>query len=473
MEDGLFTILLNVGSDYDIRYEKIGSSSFMVVPVIMMREGVHAGSGGPAYYPPSVIGNDYQSWDGTPVMINHPFDKEGNPITVNSPEGLAQTVGNIFNTTFDSETTILAAEARIDEGRLREVSPAAYNSIISKKPLDVSTGILPELDKTPGEWEGEAYDMTVNGWLPDHLAILPGQKGACSWEDGCGIRLNSSIVLANANLSDRVNAVRNAVTSMDTKGKWHYVEQVHSDHVIYQVDQVGGGNSDYYKQDYTYDKKANKATLTGMKERMTRKVTFSKVSVMNQENKTGGNDNMAEKCTCSEDKVKTLISASKNLTEKDKENLMNLSEETVDEMIANAQKATEAEKEGNKPEQKEDKEITLEAAMEVVANKITPEKLLNLLPKDVQEHIQIGLNSHKEKHGQLVNQLKESQSEYSEEELTAMSVPNLERLSRALGAAAKPVSNGIDYSALGIGTLTNESNEGVPILPGAGIKESN
>jgi len=44
-----------------------------------------------------------------------------------------------------------------------------------------------------GVWNEEEYHSIVRNYRPDHLALLPGAIGACSWEDGCGIRANKDI----------------------------------------------------------------------------------------------------------------------------------------------------------------------------------------------------------------------------------------------------------------------------------------
>jgi hypothetical protein len=37
---------------------------------------------------------------------------------------------------------------------------------------------------------GRPYNFVARNYRPDHLAILPDQRGACSIEDGCGLNTN-------------------------------------------------------------------------------------------------------------------------------------------------------------------------------------------------------------------------------------------------------------------------------------------
>ena len=74
--------------------------------------------------------------------------KTGQPVSANSPQFEGQVVGKIYNTKF--EDNVLSAEAWIDETRIQKISPAAYNAIMARRPLDVSTGSISMVDNTPG-----------------------------------------------------------------------------------------------------------------------------------------------------------------------------------------------------------------------------------------------------------------------------------------------------------------------------------
>lgn len=182
-------IYISLHEHYSTRIEMLEGRRQVVVPVVMMVEGVHAGSHGPLFHSAEELGKYPIAWDGRPVTVPHPNDEDGNPASANTPENIEQfTVGRVFNTHMDG--TRLRAEAWLDEQKLRQYANDTYEIIMAGQPLDVSIGVITDDEFTPGEWNGEAYDAVARNHRPDHLALLPGRIGACSWADGCGVRAN-------------------------------------------------------------------------------------------------------------------------------------------------------------------------------------------------------------------------------------------------------------------------------------------
>lgn len=162
---------------------------FLVVPVNMMTEGVHKGSHGAVFHSIDELGKFPASWNGIPVTIQHPKDPQGNPISANSPDVIdGTTVGRVYHTNVDGD--VLKSKAYLDEQRLRQVSPLAAEYIDKGLPLEVSLGMFTEDEPNQGVWRNEQYNAVATNHRPDHLALLPGGRGACSWADGCGIRAN-------------------------------------------------------------------------------------------------------------------------------------------------------------------------------------------------------------------------------------------------------------------------------------------
>ena len=77
----------------------------------------------------------------------------------------------------------------------------------------MSTGLYVDRDETPGTCpkSGRPYDAVARNYRPDHLAILPDQRGACSNEDGCGIVMNEVPKLLTLNQVREVAANRFSV----------------------------------------------------------------------------------------------------------------------------------------------------------------------------------------------------------------------------------------------------------------------
>jgi hypothetical protein len=173
-------------SNYEIRHEVHQGRKHMVVPVVMMIEGVHNGSHGPLLHLAEDLGKFLGVWNGIPISIHHP-EENGGHISANQPNIIdSQVVGRVYNTAIDGGK--LKAEAWLDEEALQRVSAEAYEHLVMGRPLDVSIGVFTEEDLHSGEWNGRRYEAIARNHRPDHLALLPGGVGACSWADGCGVR---------------------------------------------------------------------------------------------------------------------------------------------------------------------------------------------------------------------------------------------------------------------------------------------
>ena len=197
-------------AQYTIRTEQMEGKQYIVVPVVMMVEGVHSGSRGPLLHTIDELGRFPDAWNGIPVVVNHPRDDGGGFVSANSPAVLEEyAVGKVFNTHVDGSR--LRAEAWIDEQRLIAISPEAHQAVMEGQPLEVSVGVFNDEEPVEADWNGEHYIAIARNHRPDHLALLPGGVGACSWEDGCGIRVNNKggeDDVNEVNVPLQVNALR-------------------------------------------------------------------------------------------------------------------------------------------------------------------------------------------------------------------------------------------------------------------------
>ncbi len=174
-----------LSTTYDIREELHQGRKHLVIPVIMMKEGVHRGSHGPLLHRSEDLGLFPGSWNGIPVCVHHP-QEDGTNVSANHPHIIDEwTIGRVFNTVMDNGS--LKAEAWLDKDSLSRF-PEVLEHITQGKPLDVSVGVFTEDEMVAGDWQGEAYEGIARNHRPDHLALLPGGIGACSWDDGCGVR---------------------------------------------------------------------------------------------------------------------------------------------------------------------------------------------------------------------------------------------------------------------------------------------
>jgi len=340
-------------NNYEIREETLDGRAQIVVPAVMMKEGVHNGSHGAIYHVPEELERFTASWDGIPVMIQHP-EQDGVNVSANSPRVLETAVGRIFNTTYDDG---LKAEVWIDVEKITSLDPQALAYIRQGRPLDVSVGVFTDEEPTQGEWNGESYGSIARNYRPDHLALLPGATGACSWADGCGIRNNQeggemngllksfkdlaskgyavSLINNEEGFREISNLLRSKLDAMDTNSRTYYLEEVFADEFIYQI-RNGEGGSTLYKRGYSVEngEVTMDENLTEVR-KSTSYVTMAMKRTKNNIETNEKEDNMSEtKKPCCEAKVDALIANKQtDWAAADREVLMTLEESVINKMI--------------------------------------------------------------------------------------------------------------------------------------------
>lgn len=266
----------------EIRRTQFRGREHIVAPVILMVEGVHNGSGGPLYYSARELEASAHLWNGCPLPIQHP-EQQGQPISCNSPEvWQSQIVGHLFNVVFESQPQPrLKGEIWVDVGQAQQISPPTLEALTRNMPLEVSTGLFSDDEMVAGTWGNESYAGVVRNIRPDHLALLPGAIGACSWQDGCGVRANKEgsqlkineeeqgifkKLLGKVNsfvqhllgnemgMDEKMSAVRRAIYSMDGPMMDNYVQEVYDDYVVYECrpgpQSSPGSGTKLYKRGY-------------------------------------------------------------------------------------------------------------------------------------------------------------------------------------------------------------------------------
>jgi len=174
-----------------IRLETFNSKEHIVVPVVAVVEGVMFASGadGPELVTAEVLSRAPGSWNGRPVVVNHPKSTDGEMISANDPITLeSQSIGVLFNTKVEDKK--LKTEAWIDTARASElggVIEETINAVSEGEVVEVSVGAFVSTLAQEGTFDDKEFSAIWQDVVPDHLAILEkGVKGACSIEDGCG-----------------------------------------------------------------------------------------------------------------------------------------------------------------------------------------------------------------------------------------------------------------------------------------------
>ena len=167
-----------------VRRETFDGREYLVAPLSLIVPGVLNGSNGPLYYPPEEIAKDYDAWNDVPLVVYHPT-VAGRPVSARTP-GIPS-IGRVRNVQVNGK---LIAEGWFDQEELQRVDLRVFHSLQAGRPMELSTGLVLDVDETPGEYKGRSYTGIARNYRPDHVAILPDEVGACSLRDGCGLLIN-------------------------------------------------------------------------------------------------------------------------------------------------------------------------------------------------------------------------------------------------------------------------------------------
>lgn len=469
-----FSITNNIQvNDYQLRREVFEGKAHIVVPVVMMVEGVHNGSAGPLYHTSEELAKFPNAWNGIPVVVNHP-EIEGMPVSANEPEILQsnQVVGRVFNTRFENGK--LKGEAWIDEEKIKIVSPETYEILLQGRPLEVSVGVFSDEEPVQGEWNGEIYKAIARNYRPDHLALLPYAKGACSWEDGCGVRVNQQKEEIDVSVNELVkegllfhrlkpgfleiaDKIQRLLESKNDDLVGYYLQEVFQNYVVYEVYNRETKSSKLVKRPY---KLMDDGTVefTGDPQEVSKKVEYIPVQSNQSKkfvrtNKKGGKDMICE------DKIKILTKAGL-FSQEEGELIEQLGEEKVDKLI---QLIANQKTEGNKD--KEDK-MTKEEALKVLKeSRVEFEEVKDFLPEDVQSKVEEGLKIHADYRKKLIEKITTNSEDWKEEELQGFQTSILEKLAKTVTKKEKQTDDVTDYTLAGGGAPANNQEQPEILMP--------
>ena len=173
-----------------VRHDTLEGRDCLVVPCVMMTEGVHQGSKGPLLYPVEELSKTPIAWNAKPVVVYHP-QLNGAAHTACDPVIFdRQKIGLLMNTRWDGGR--LLTECWLDEEKTKLVDDRVLAAIENGSMMEVSTGLFADEEQEEGDWHGKPYKAIARNYRPDHLAILPDLVGACSIADGAGLLRNAA-----------------------------------------------------------------------------------------------------------------------------------------------------------------------------------------------------------------------------------------------------------------------------------------
>jgi hypothetical protein len=472
-----------------IREEMLDGHAHLVVPTVLICEGVHNN----LYYPPDELATFTDAWNGRPVVIFHPEDAQGNPTTANSPDLFEkQTVGTLFKANWDPDQRKLKAEAWLRKDKLSKISPECMAMLIQDEPIEVSTGLFTENEAVEdgAQWNGEEYVAIARNYRPDHLALLPGSVGACSWDDGAGMprlnrdksgdksipsvnflqRLTHKIArkcgltiheLSHWDIQDSIYAILSQNYPDDV---YTFIKEIYDKYFIYSVENNDGVTM--YKQAYSVGAD-DKVEFSGDPVEVVEKKEF--VPVMNSDSPKEGDDDVGQEekdtvenqakgeHTVNKTELIQALIENGQWTDEDKGFLEGLEEEQLQKMHAPikalAEKETEEpdpEKETEEPEPTPNEEEKPQSAEEFIAN----------APEEIREVLEEGQRSLQARKDAIVDVLTKNEAcRFSKQQLQAKKLGELENLLALSGET-------VDHTAQAPAEPeTNEEDEDVPDMP--------
>ena len=159
---------------------------YMVIPGVPVREGVMKN-----YFVSShEIIRSLPGWNGTPLTLYHPKANNG---SARVPDPDSPIIGYFYNAAWDKEKKRMVGEYWIDvqEAGKYEDGKQILDMVSNGQMVETSTGYWSDDVLRKGAFENRPYDMLHVNLLPDHIAVLPKQIGACSIKDGCGVNRNT------------------------------------------------------------------------------------------------------------------------------------------------------------------------------------------------------------------------------------------------------------------------------------------
>jgi len=446
--------------------EVINEVPHYVVPVVMMVEGVHNGSGGRTYHSSQELSNSVELWQNIPVTIHHPVIGE-EFVSVNE-DGIKEeyVVGYISEAIMKDNK--LTATLKLNCERLNEISPETVQNIQSGTIMEVSIGVFTDNEEKEGEWNGETYERIAHNHRPDHLALLPGEVGACSVKDGCGLRVNNEkeggtnvnevtvnsemlkhlnkegfavvpIMINQEGFSAIMNRIYNMLNGMDSQGVYYYLEEAYDGYLIYNK-RTEDGKSELYKQ--TYQTNADGTIeLTGEPVKVMRKIEYIQVN----------NEKEEEMCEPCKERVNELIAhESTHFDETDREWLEALTEDKLDKLVPKKMQVNVA-------------LPSVEDAVKVIqTNAKGLDDYLNILPENVRAEVNLGLATFKERKDALIASIQANTEKdtWSEDELNVMSLNTLQKLEKSVIKKGEMH----DYSVNGLRGATTEKSKVEPLM---------
>ena len=453
-----------------VRHDVMNGRDHLVVPAVMITEGVHNGSLGPLFYSEEELVKRPGLWDMKPVVVYHP-QANGEGVSACSVDIInTYGIGVLMNTHWEKDG--LKTECWVEEEKTKKVDDRVLSALDDGEMMEVSTGLFTEIERTDGEWEGEKYIGIARNFQPDHLAILPDLKGACSIEDGAGFLRNAEGMSgAEKLLAQSLFKVFNELShseiwrmlndkistaSMDT-----WVDEVFEDFFIYNE-----GEKSFYQE---YEIKDDEVKLIGLRKEAEKQTQYvlTDGTIVGNENIPVLTNVHKEKQMNKKEIVDALIAnEDSHWTEEDREGLMAFSKAKVMTIVDN-QKKEEATK-NEEPEKKETKVVVTKVEPTPVAEEtpaenkpVTLEEYISKAPKEIQDVLNSSVKAQEKQKVVLIEKITANKrNTFTPEYLLTRDLEVLEAIANLASQPAAPIETPLMPTFAGMAPLAPVENEG-------------
>lgn len=212
-----------------IRRERRDGRDVIIVPSATLPDGVVMNG---IRYEASEIEKSFASLDRTPAPLGHPTIN-GRFVSASDPEGLARGWIGAWNENVRRENGRVMLDKVIDvttAGQL-EGGKAVLAAIEKGEPIHTSTGLLCNLDACSADQPDGAKHIARN-MVFDHDAILIGEEGAATPEQGVGMLVNGQQVdVINSDLTERAEreldwTVEQVARAMEAQAKLPMLKRI-------------------------------------------------------------------------------------------------------------------------------------------------------------------------------------------------------------------------------------------------------
>lgn len=257
-----------------VRKETFQGKEHYVLPVVAAVEGVLNGE----LLTAAAMSASLPAWEGVLVTMSHPKGANGEHVSANDKDAIEEyAVGRFFNVHVEDKS--MKGEIWVDIESLQSHADGQkfIDAIEAGEIVEVSTAYFRKTEKVDGQYNGKHYSTIAYDLVPNHLAILVNEIGACSVKDGCGTPRTNEQEDKKMSFSEKVkelleglqgvvvgnemafrqieNALHGKIVEAEAPTDQEYVSVLaaYNDTVVYVKENFETGDYALYRRDYSID----------------------------------------------------------------------------------------------------------------------------------------------------------------------------------------------------------------------------